>query len=347
MHRRCAHLALVASAAACFPSLEQYYPPEGSAGGVGAGPGGGSASSPCAAFEPLETLASGQAGPRALVVDDDAVFWVNETVGGLGTVAKIEGTPKLLLDETAMYAGGQLFLNPAMDLASDGTHLYWVMGNNQGNSLIISTDEAGGQLTYTGAAEYPEVAHLAVDGANVFYLFRSTVYKCPKGQACPPMASHTPVAVGEGTLLALALDGAHVYFTDLDGRIRSANKSGAELPVILAEDQGSAFGIAVDGSGVYWTTDGGAIRAAPSGGLVEDIASNRNSPTGIAVDADAVYWIEPTANDVMCVPKAGGDPVVIASEQDEPFDVAVDASGIYWVNRGGGQVMARRRAATP
>ncbi|MGE0870481.1 MAG: hypothetical protein AB7P03_18095 [Kofleriaceae bacterium] len=130
----------------------------------------------------------------------------------------------------------------------------------------------------------------------------------------------------------LALDDVHVYWAANDFVMRRA-KSLAGGEEIVAAGQGDAFGVAVDGTHVYWTdvTSGTIMRrlkslAAPA----EVVADGQSQPRWVVVDATHVYWA--SKQSVTRRPKSLATPAeTIATEGPNSIEaLAVDDTHVYW-----------------
>ena len=141
----------------------------------------------------------------------------------------------------------------------------------------------------------------------------------------------------------VAVDGTHVYWTDVRGRSVMKVPLAGGTPVTLASDQEQAFYLAVDATYVYWTVgiDPGAVMKVPlEGGTPVTIASGQMNPEEIAVDATSVYWTtfgalsSDKTGTIMKAPLGGGAPAMLASGQSRPVALAVDATAVYWTNFG-------------
>lgn len=110
--------------------------------------------------------------------------------------------------------------------------------------------------------------------------------RAPKGGGVPVQVAPAP-AVPE----AIAVDGAHVYWVELGGKVMKAPKSGGP-PTQLASGQDNQT-LTLDAQYVYWTSTpsnmGSLYRVPRAGGVVTTVASTGFSE-GIAVDATHVYW---------------------------------------------------------
>jgi hypothetical protein len=153
------------------------------------------------------------------------------------------------------------------------------------------------------------------------------------------------LASGQDDPLQIAVDGAHVYWTDnQSGEVMSVPIVGG-TPTTLASAQEDPYCVAVDAANVYWTDrTSGAVMSVPiGGGPLTVLASSQTYPTGIAVDGANVYWTNYNTSGggaVLSMPKGGGTLTVLASGQDGPYGIAVDSANVYWTNSNAGDVMS-------
>jgi hypothetical protein len=161
--------------------------------------------------------------------------------------------------------------------------------------------------------------------------------------------------VGATTPHGVAVDGAHVYWTNANGTIGRANLDGtnAAQSFIVAplSDQGS--GVAVDGSHIYWVSSfGGGPGAGAIGranldgtGVEPNFISGISRPAGgVVVDGSHVYWTSYDPANPFIVLNGGALPTRIGranlngtgveesfiSTVPTQYGVAVDAAYIWW-----------------
>jgi hypothetical protein len=116
------------------------------------------------------------------------------------------------------------------------------------------------------------IGSIAVDATNVYW----TVQDLDTGSVMTvSLDGGTPVtlALGQNGPLGIALDVAHVYWTNWGFGNQNASTQNTVMevpldggtPVVLASG-GSPYSVAVDTSGVYYTVPGGYVMAAPLDG---------------------------------------------------------------------------------
>jgi hypothetical protein len=88
--------------------------------------------------------------------------------------------------------------------------------------------------------------------------------------------------------------------------------------------------LAVDGASVYWLeSDAGTVMKAPKGGgAAVALATGQAAPFDLALDASNVYWSNRRGNAVMRVAKAGGTPELMAPVV-EPMHIVTDGVSVF------------------
>jgi Calx-beta domain len=144
---------------------------------------------------------------------------------------------------------------------------------------------------------------------------------------------------------SLAVDGGHIYWTDLAsvlnvvGTIGRANLDGTGVDqnfIITSADNPS--GVAVDRAHVYWTNPSGhAIGRANLDGTGVNQSfldpGPGGQPFGIAVDAAHIYWTDLLAQAIgrANVDATGVNPNFVEGARF-PLAVAVDSAHVYWTD---------------
>ena len=163
---------------------------------------------------------------------------------------------------------------------------------------IACSDDAlrrcdSGACAVTSLFEPPAGAiTLAADDTDVFYLTNPQSI----GKHALAGDGESALAEADSTLMRMAADRTHVYWTELDGNVRGVPKSG-----------GARF----EASYVF------------------------GNPTELTVDATHLYWVFPEFGQVAMAPKPSG-PATHISGQASPEAITTDATHVYWVNSGTG-----------
>jgi hypothetical protein len=269
----------------------------------------------------VRRLASWQEHPIDVAVDGEDVYFATHaapgTIGRVSTSGR--GLQTLAADEDSPVA-----------LAVDATHVYWLsFGNFEGTSAALRRVERAGGEPETLAAATGHPHTLALDAAHVYWSDDAGLRRLPKSGGAPE------VVAAVRSVVAIALDGTHVYLKEGYGRgaISRIPRTGGALER-LAEDQG-ADSLAQDGEALYWTSAGQVLRLAKAGGGPVALAATRAEAPwngAVAVDKRHVYWLD--TDGVNRVPLAGGEPERLADGQDAPRALALGDGAAFWVNDG-------------
>jgi len=269
-------------------------------------------------------VASGQASPGVLALDDQNLYWIDLGIamsGGPkvawwqdGAVMKCPkaGCPK---GPTALASGRNSI---SSFFATDGDYVFW---SDAGPTF--AADDAGmpgGLLrcSVAGCGNAPERldelggSTLAVAGGKVFVAGRSAeVVWCPiSGCASPPAVLWSGDQTTSNTVtVELATDGSDVYWTTMGMVMRCAQAGCDGNPTVLVPYSTTFwnFGVlALDDTNVYFShglfdNGGGALRPgeilacakAGCAGSPRVLATNLNPPTSLATDGIDVYWSQP------------------------------------------------------
>jgi hypothetical protein len=178
------------------------------------------------------------------------------------------------VDSTVGYNNASALVGPA----TCGTDAPLARCSDNGCAVANVFDAPHGSIT------------LAVDDANIFFLAGPQTI----GRRATDSGVSVELASADSTLIRMTSDATHVYWTELDGRVRGVPKPGGER-----FDAGYVFG----------------------------------NPSDISVDATHLYWIFPEFGQVAMVAKPSGNASHI-SGQDAPQAITTDATSVYWVNAG-------------
>jgi hypothetical protein len=159
-------------------------------------------------------------------------------------------------------------------------------------------------------------------------------------QPAPSARQPEPVVLAAGLHLrnhvALAVDGANVYFGGSDETQLMKVPSGGGTPVVHAS--ASQIGaIRLDAVNVYWADVDKIMKAPLAGGKATTLATDSRHVIGdLAVDATSVYWAswDNTSARVMKVPIAGGKASALATSRQHPSSLVAGSGGVYWTSWG-------------
>jgi hypothetical protein len=293
----------------------------------------------------LITLASGQAEPGFVTLDETSVYWVNMAgfnagVGSIMKVAKGGGAPVTLADK---QSGPQ-------SIALDEASIYWVNTGTppaftDGTVLKVAKDGSGvpTEIAAGQAAPYG----IALQGNALYWTTRDQVLMIDKTD---PSAKPTVLASGQIRPREIVATGAAIYWVNLgtlteneakpDGSIMMLPQGGA--PVALAENLKLAVGLTLDtvAAYLYWCTERAITRVPAFGGPPEVFMEGLTAPPWrIAADAATVYWTEllPLVGSVNTAAVSTKQKISLAPNQTFPWGIAIDQTSVYWASYGDGK----------
>ena len=139
----------------------------------------------------------------------------------------------------------------------------------------------------------------------------------------------------------LAIDSSNVYWTNIDGSIKSVPTAGGTTAT-LAQGLGSGMGIAVDSQNVYAVSQDGRIVSAPLSGsmAVTVLAASQPNPYALTIDSTNVYWSTTGSGagngTIMSCAKTGCNqaPTTLASgiHVQYPYGLLVNGGNVYWTS---------------
>jgi hypothetical protein len=316
----------------------------------------GSAVGSCAAhrFGPVRRLATGQAHPTRIVLDEQSVYWSNQGVEGSdagagGVDGGADGGGTVMKIPKSGGSTTQLATAPAervTALALEGINLYWGRYGSEG-TIAMMPSGGGVSMTLVTGTSWP--GDLALSSDTLYW----SRIGLGSGISSAPKAGGTPTSVLDGASLAtfLLLEGTRLYFVDTgagpqNGRL-GALEIGQPTPTILADALARPRHLVAGSSSVYFVTEGdGRVRSVPkAGGDMTTLVYDQQGPYGLAMDETSLYWTNRAADpstgacteasgSVVAMSLAELIPVVLADGLGCPLDLAVDDSGVYWAEYG-------------
>ncbi len=301
-------------------------------------------------------LASGVPGPRAILVDDQNVYFADHGSISVESMSKVDGSGRTVV------AGAQVFPER---LTTDGTRLYWTNDSDVLGSFD-SVFKTGGQ-SYILARDIPSPSGIAVSNGFLYVATSSpnnasacttdawtdSILKCSSTAGCYVAACTTtggplPIATQTGASpLSLAVNATTLYWTSYAGKAVYS----CPLPDCAGGPQPFATGlsgptdIVVNNGYVYFTDTaaGSVLRCGSAGcsGKPQVVVTGQADPEYLAVDDTNVYFsalagsVAGQGQVLACaLPSCAGGPIVVATGANAPYGVAVDADYVYWVEEG-------------
>lgn len=277
---------------------------------------------------PLTVLASNQNNPGAIAVDDNNVYWLNNSVpGGLFSISKSGGAVKTIAADGFGGAG----------LAVDSTTLYVPTGTNitafalaGGSSKVLAPTLAGSSVVVVnGNAYWLEASTLGSD--------RTLVAKKVAVSGGTPTVIPLPSTISPNDN-PLAPDGAQLTATSyavfaslLDGYL-CIPLDGSEPTFVAIPEFWSGGGIAADDTAIYFGILGGVASIPLTGGNLSYLAAVHGVPSVVS-DGDFLYVADSNGDlpgRILKVAKDGGAVTTLANCPGAVRSVAVDATSVYW-----------------
>jgi hypothetical protein len=225
-------------------ATDVYWTDVGNVGGGSpdAGPTGLVRSVPIGGGTPT-IVATGQASPLDVAVDDASVYWLNARPGAVMKVPKGGGTPIVLASLSANSLPSEI--------AVDATSVYWTSnGSNVNIATLQRVDKNGG--TPALLADYEtSISGFVIDATNAYWTTSAgDVMQTPLAGG-----TSTALAYSQDSAMALAVDDASLYWTTSGGSVlKLPLAGGCGAPSTLYTGQDTLQSLAVDSTSVYFTT---------------------------------------------------------------------------------------------
>jgi hypothetical protein len=152
----------------------------------------------------------------------------------------------------------QYGLDNVVEIAAGGGKL--IVSDNQTGTITGSTVSANDvcDTAATLATGEPAVSALATNGTIFTFNDGTSVFACDATLGCLPSASPTPIAKSQGSVSAIAIDGAsppNLYWVGSQGLVSCSSSASAcnDSPTTLIPNATPTAGIVVDDTYVYYT----------------------------------------------------------------------------------------------
>lgn len=211
-------------------------------------------------------------------------------------------------------------------LVSQGT-VYWTYTIGPSGSSQPMGVVAGGANLYNGTGKI--FGQIAAGGGSLYWITASLghlfVFSMPTSGA-------TPVGLAQGSMTAIADDGANYYITTGSYINSCANGTTTCQKFVTSSTSNN---IVASGTYVYWTEPStnsvlrctaGTVCSSPS-----TVYSPTTSPGGLAVDGTNVYWLDSAG--LQQVPVGGGAKVTLAAGATGVGPASNDGAHVYWAGQ--------------
>jgi hypothetical protein len=182
---------------------------------------------------------------------------------------------------------------------------------------------------------------IALDDSNVYVISNQGLLRIPKSGG-----NFTPIGIlQQGGVGGLVVDADNVYYVDNSGAIQAVPKAGGPPKQIVPPGTGGGGGpLLLDGDTFYYTV-GPEVRKAPYQGgtattlVMSGVAQENNQQHRLAFDSTYVYYVGSPmmggggpGNNVMAVPKAGGDAKVVVAAKGSIGALVSSSLGVVYTD---------------
>jgi hypothetical protein len=294
-------------------------------------PGAGCAGQLLANGECLVTLASAQANPWGVAINEENVYFANG--GNAANTASIASVGRF---------GGNVFtlasgLGVARDVAVDATNVYW-----DGNAILTVGLDGGTPITLFD--DYNSVTlYVTRAGSRVYWVNSQADFGVRSANTDgSDYTKVTPYIEVAGLTSSIA---GIVWSQDQDGygptAMISDTLAGTETTIY-----GGTNGLVKSAKGIVVFLDGeygvNGIYSIPLSGGSPTLLTSSSSihVSDFVTDGAFVYWTDENQRAVMKLGLAGGAPTVLASHGDDADiygtgSLTIDSSSIYFTEQGG------------
>ena len=182
------------------------------------------------------------------------------------------------------------------DLATDGTHVFWL---RDATTVVRRMPVAGGAMTQLATSNAPPGA-IRLDATHVYWSEASdSIRRVPKAGGTAATVWAEP---GGLTDFVVAADWIYLAGWD-DARVRRVPTIGGASQLLASPTIDQTRRLTTDGTMLYWLDQREVVRVPVTGGtpfvLAGDLASTPFQAGGIALDATSVFWSEVAGEAIM------------------------------------------------
>lgn len=245
-------------------------------------------------------VVSGLERPVAVVVDDENIYWTQDTDaegGGPVMMMPLDGGSPTRVGQRSNGGG-------AAGIAIDATHIYWAERGN-----VLKRPIAGGERVVLAEDRPFSIASVVVDATSVYWKNTGSGVVGAGAVRKVSINGGEPVTLADdlGGSEGLAVDDTYVYFGDDYNRVMRVPLDGG-MPVRAASrarGRSAPKFIAVDDECVYWANSlSGTVEKSILGGKFSAVLAEAAAvPMGIALSEEHVYWTEYGSGEVRMAPK--------------------------------------------
>jgi len=287
----------------------------------------------------VEIIATGQAQPGAIAVDDDYVYWLNfgrKAHFDEGALLNCAVGTNCGSKPNALAAGRS---PPGAMVLDSGTITFTTTNKGGSSTGAIERCPAKSPVCVPAKVRDGEdnPVGIAQSGENLLWsVLGGSMRRCSTSVACSDAAAFYTKTV---PIIPVATDGTQIFFAETlpaGGRVLSCFLVSCTTATTLATGQRSVFNMIESGGRLFWTeyvTDGRVLSIRTDGSETTPvvIADLQNKPAGVARDLSDLYWANRGNGTIMHgkVDKGSGTPDVHLSGLESPNSVTVHDGWIY------------------